>query len=199
MAAANTAIEPAAERMKADHPIRIDRNRTRAPFGGDWEALDPVAQGRVQVLPVRRAPIAQAQAAMAELQRLSTLTPDWDWSASAVIARKWKYLEPVRAWCETQGVPVQMGNEQIPNFWRLRETEALRNWLRRLDSAIVDLAALRQWLAQQSPSLGSSCCTKPPMNSPWKPAARNCRRPTASSGWRSGAGRRAAANADCCC
>ena len=89
---------------------------------------------------------------MAELQRLSTLTPDWDWSASAVIARKWKYLEPVRAWCETHGVPVQMGNEQIPNFWRLRETEALRNWLRRLDSAIVDLAALRQWLAQQSPS-----------------------------------------------
>ena len=152
VAAANSAIEPAAERMKADHPICIDRNRSRAPSGGDWEALDPVAQGRVQVLPVRRAPIAQAQAAMAELQRLSTLTPDWDWSASAVIARKWKYLEPVRAWCETHGVPVQMGNEQIPNFWRLRETEALRNWLRQLDSAIVDLAALRQWLAQQSPS-----------------------------------------------
>ena len=152
VAAANAAIEPAAERMKADHPIRIDRNRTRAPPGGDWEALDPVAQGRVQMFPVRRAPIAQAQAAMAELQRLSTLTPDWDWSASAVIARKWEYLEPVRAWCEMQRVPVQMGNEQIPNFWRLRETAALRNWLRRLDSAIVDLAALRQWLAQQSPS-----------------------------------------------
>ena len=152
VAAANAAIEPAAERMKADHPIRIDRNRTRAPPGGDWEALDPVAQGRVQMLPVRRAPIAQAQAAMAELQRLSMLTPDWDWSASAVIARKWKYLEPVRAWCEMHGVPAQMGNEQIPNFWRLRETAALRNWLRRLDSAIVDLAALRQWLAQQPPS-----------------------------------------------
>ena len=73
VAAANATIEPAAERMKADHLICIDRNRTRAPSGGDWEALDPVAQGRVQVFPVRRAPIAQAQAAMAELQRLSTL------------------------------------------------------------------------------------------------------------------------------
>ena len=152
IAAANAAIEPAAERMKAEHAIRVDRNRAKASFGGDWEALDPVAQGRVQILPSPADPIAQAQAAMAELQRLSTLTPDPDyWSSCAVIARKWKYLEPVRAWCEMNGVTAQMGNEQIPNFWRLRETQALCDWLRGRASAVVNGAALRQWLARQHP------------------------------------------------
>ena len=152
VAAANAAIEPAAERMKADHPLRVDRNRAKSPAGGDWEALDIVAHGRVQILDAAPDPIAQAQAAMAELQRLSSLTPDWDWSACAVIARKWKYLEPLRAWCEMNRVPVQMANERIPNFWRLRETQALCEWLRGPEaSSLVDDAALRHWLARQRP------------------------------------------------
>ena len=150
--AANAAIEPAAERMKADHPIRVDRNRAKSPAGGDWEGLDIVAQGRVQILDAAPDPIAQAQAAMAELQRLSALTPDWDWSACAVVARKWKYLEPLRAWCEMNAVPVQMANERIPNFWRLRETQALCAWLRAPEAhSLVDDAALRDWLARQRP------------------------------------------------
>ena len=149
VAAANAAIEPAGERMKTGHPIHIDRARTRAPPGGDWEALDPVARGRVQILPSRHDPIEQAQAAMAELQRLSTLAPDWNWPACAVIAREWKYLEPVRAWCEVHGVPVQMGNEEIPSFWRLRETRALLDWLRERGTGVVNAAELREWLAGQ--------------------------------------------------
>ncbi len=149
--AANAVIESAAERMKASHPIRVDRNRAKAPFGGDWEALDPVARGCVQILDAPLDAIVQAQAAMAELQRLSTLTTDWDWSACAVIARQWKYLAPVRAWCEMNGVPVQMGNEQIPSFWHLRETQALCAWLRGRPSAIVGGTALRHWLARQRP------------------------------------------------
>ena len=152
VAAANAAIEPAAERMKADHPIRVDRNRAKSPAGGDWEGLDIVAQGRVQILDAAPDPIAQAQAAMAELQRLSALTPDWDWSACAVVARKWKYLEPLRAWCDVNRVPVQMANERIPNFWRLRETQALCAWLRGPEAhSLVDDAALRDWLSRQRP------------------------------------------------
>ena len=152
VAAANAAIEPAIQRMKSDHPIRVDNLRREAPPGGDWQALDPVAQGRVQVLTVPQNMISQAQAAMAELQRLSTLATEWDWSACAVIAREWRYLEPVRAWCEMHDVPVQMGNEQIPNFWRLRETQALCDWLRQREAGVVDLALLRQWLDRQHPS-----------------------------------------------
>ena len=147
--AANAAIEPATNRMKSRHPIRVDRKRSKAPLGGDWQALDPVAQGRVQVLAVPQNPIAQAQAAMAELQRLAALAKEWDWATCAVIAREWKYLEPVRAWCEMHDVPVQMGNEQIPNFWRLRETQALCDWLRRREGGGVGPALLRQWLERQ--------------------------------------------------
>ncbi len=87
IAAANAVIEPAAQRMKSDHPIHIDRARTKQPPGGDWEEWDPVSRGRVQVLPIRHDPVSQAQAAIAELQRLSARTADWNWSKCAVIAR----------------------------------------------------------------------------------------------------------------
>ncbi len=149
IAAANAIIEPAERRMKSDHPIHIDRARTKQPLGGNWEELDPVSRGRVQILSIRRDPISQAQAAIAELQRLSTLTPDWAWSGCAVIARKWQYLEPVRAGCEVHGIPVQMGNEEIPGFWRLRETQALLAWLRRDETDLVDSTTLNTWLDAQ--------------------------------------------------
>ena len=168
VAAANAAIEPAGERMKTGHPIHIDRARTRAPPGGDWEALDPVARGRVQILPSPPGPIAQAQAAMTELRRLSERDPDWDWSTCAVIAREWRYLEPVRAWCEAHGVPAQMGNEEIPGFWRLRETRALRDWLCGRKTRVVNAAELREWLAgsgPRPPSPASGSRASPP--NPW--------------------------------
>ena len=144
--AANALIEPARDRMKTGDPIRIDRARAKSPPGGDWRALDPVAQGRVQILPARSDPIAQAREVMAELLRLAELEPGWDWSKCAVIAREWKYLEPVRAFCEARRIPAQMGNEEIPRFWRLRETRALVEWLRGRESRLVAGTVLRDWL-----------------------------------------------------
>ena len=137
--------------MKAEHPIHIDRARKKEPPGGDWSELDSVAQGRVQILPVPRDPISQAQVAMTELQRLAALSSDWDWSKCAVIAREWKYLEPVRAFCELHRIPVQMGNEEIPSFWHLRETRTLVEWLRGRETRIVGSADLRGWLDAQAP------------------------------------------------
>ena len=151
IAAANAVIEPAQERMKAGHPIHIDKARAKEPPGGDWEKLDPVSQGRVQILPAGSDPVSQAQAVMAEFQRLAALTPDWDWSRCAVISREWKYLEPVRAFCETHDIPVQMANEEIPSFWRLRETRRFVAWLRAREPRVVDGAALRGW-AEACPS-----------------------------------------------
>ena len=147
--AANAVIEPAARRMKSDHPIHVDRARTQQPLGGVWEELDLVSRGRVQIIPIRRDQIAQAQAAIAELQRLSALSADWDWAGCAVIAREWRYLEPVRAGCEVYGIPVQMGNEEIPGFWRLRETQALLAWLHQHETDLVDSSVLNAWLDAQ--------------------------------------------------
>ena len=151
IAAANALIEPARDRMKTGHPIRIDRARSRSPSGGDWSELDSVAQGRVQILPARSDPIAQAREVMAELLRLADLAPSWDWSKCAAVAREWKYLEPVRAFCEVHRIPVQMGNEEVPRFWRLRETRALVAWLRGRESRLVAGADLRGWLEEHPP------------------------------------------------
>jgi ATP-dependent DNA helicase RecQ len=47
IAAANRVIAPAANRMKADRDITVNRARARAPEGGVLARLDPVARGRV--------------------------------------------------------------------------------------------------------------------------------------------------------
>ena len=142
IAAANAVIEPARERMKARHPLHMDRARAKDPPGGRWRELDPVSRGRVQILPAGPNPVSQARTALAELLRLAALSPDWDWSRCAVIAREWEYLVPVRAFCEAHGILAQAGNEEIPNFWRLRETRAFIEWLRGRESRVVDGAAL---------------------------------------------------------
>ncbi len=147
--AANTVIEPARQRMKTGHPIHVNRAREKDSPGGVWAELDPVAGGRVQILPAGDDPIAQAQVAVAELKRLSDLTPSWDWSTCAVVAREWRYLDPVRSLCELEGIPVQMANEEFTGVWHLRETRALVNWVRGQDSTLVTSADLNDWLAGQ--------------------------------------------------
>ena len=147
--AANALIEPACNRMKTGHPIRINKARTKQPHGGEWSKIDPVSEGRVQILPAGENPVSQAQAAMLELQRLSERTEDWDWSNCAVIAREWKYLDPVRGFCEHHGIPVQLGNEEIPNVWRLRETRASVEWLKQDNRKVVKISEFDAWLDKQ--------------------------------------------------
>jgi len=142
--AAGAVIAPARNRMKKKHPIRVNRARKEGPPGGEWAKLDPVSKGRVQILPAGGDPIHQARTVMAEFLRLSRLSEAWDWSRCAVIARKWKFLVPVRAFCEAHGIPAQPANEEIPNFWRLRETRTFVSWLRERKTRIVDSETLRQ-------------------------------------------------------
>ena len=147
--AANAVIEPARQRMKTGHAIGIDQARAKEPPGGLWTGLDPVARGRVQVLPAGDDPISQAQMAVAELERLSSLRVGWNWSACAVIAREWSYLDPVRSLCELEGIPVQMANEDFSGVWHLRETRALVNWLRGREPGLVKSADLNGRLGKQ--------------------------------------------------
>ena len=44
-----------------------------------------------------------------------------------------------------------MGNEEIPRFWRLRETRALVEWLRGRETRLVAGADLRGWLEAHPP------------------------------------------------
>mgnify|MGYP003687859793 FL=1 len=120
--AANSVISLAAERMKFKHDIIVNRERLKAPKGGPIASLDPVSQGRVQILQTSGHVVESGAAAVDELVRLSRLDPNWDWSNSAIIARNWKQLEPVRSYAEQLGIRVEMANESLPSIWRLRET-----------------------------------------------------------------------------
>ena len=148
VAAANSIIDPARQRMKTDRPITVNRARAREPLGGEWERLDPVTRGRVQVLPAGDNPITQAQVVVQEMKRLAALDPEWDWSSCAVIARNWDSLDPVRALCHLEDIPVQLSREDFTATWQLRETQAL---LERSQSQgdLVKAEDLLRWLQQQ--------------------------------------------------
>ena len=144
--AANHMIAPASLRMKSQHPMSINSERTKQAAGGDWALIDPVGQGRVQILPAGNNDQLQALAVMTELQRLAALAPDWDWARCAVIAREWKTLDPVRSFCEVNDIPVQLADETSSGFWSLRETQALIAWLRSRSTRLVDALTIRAWL-----------------------------------------------------
>ena len=151
IAAANAVIEPSRQRMKTGNPIHVDRAREKVPPGGPWTEMDPVVRGRVQILPVGDTPVSQAQTVVAELKRLSGLTSDWNWSACAVVAREWSYLDPVRSLCELEGIPVQLASEDFSGIWHLRETRALVNWVRGREPRLVKSSDLKDWLVKQPP------------------------------------------------
>ena len=149
--AANAVIGKAADRLKRDHPITVDTVRTLERAGGAWEAMDPVAMGRVQILPAGDDRITQAVAAVEELKRLAECDPQWDWSRCAVIARQWDLLEPVRAVCDSQGIRSQSAREDFTATWQLRETQDLLEWTARQESGIHPREAL-DWLRGQTPN-----------------------------------------------
>ena len=140
--AANAVIEHAAERMKAGHDITVDQVRRQEAPGGEMAALDPVAQGRVQILECPQGNDAQATAALDELVRLSRLIPDWTWSRAAVVSRDWKKLAPVRDFAEALGIPVDVANEQLPDLWLMREMQAFIDALREDQSGVVSVSDL---------------------------------------------------------
>ncbi len=151
--AANLMIAPAANRMKKGYPISIDAARAKQAPGGDWKHFDPVGQGRVQILPAGSGDQTQALAVIAEFERLSSLTKEWDWARCAVIAREWKMLDPVRSYCELKGIPVQQADESSSGFWSLRETQSLIRWLHERSSRLVDVATISLWLNAQPSTL----------------------------------------------
>ena len=147
--AANRVIAPAAERMKSGHDITVNRTRKNDLPGGALEQLDTIGRGRVQALGDAENEFVQAVLAVEELIRLSKVASDWNWAKTAVIARDWKYLQPVRSYCEARGIPVQMANSDPPNFWRLRETQKLVKWLKERKRAGLHVSELADWMEAQ--------------------------------------------------
>ncbi|UWQ22376.1 RecQ family ATP-dependent DNA helicase [Jannaschia sp. W003] len=152
VAASNAVIAGAPGRMKVDHAITVNAARAKDPPGGAMAEVDPVGQGRVQRLDCPPDATAHAVAAVEELVRLSRLDPDFRWDRCAIIAREWKRLAPARAHAETLGIKVEMANEELPPVWRLRETQALVEELRKDRGAMLTVQDLLDRLNAQPPS-----------------------------------------------
>ena len=149
IAVANSVIAPVRDRMKTEHPIVVDGQRRMQAAGGVWSEYDAVARGKVQIVASARDMVGQAVFVMKELQRLAALDADWNWARAAVIARQWKYLDPIRNYCEAHDVPAQMANNESLPFFYLRETQALVSRLRQHQSDRVNERTLRDWLNEQ--------------------------------------------------
>lgn len=149
VAAANVLIEPHRERMKTAHPIRINHARRDEPAGGRWQGLDPIGQGRVQVLGVPTDAIGQAVVVMTELARLKSLDPQGDWSDFAVLARNRTTLDPIRAWCHLNGVAYRLSEREAggPKFHQTREACHLLDLLRSKPQRRIRPATLTRWFA----------------------------------------------------
>ena len=146
--AANRCIEPASERLKQDHRLRIDSRRKTEPPGGNWARRDDLAKGKVQVLGVAGGQLAQAVAAVEELKRLSVLDPDWQWKRCAVIARNWADLDPVQSACTVHGIPAQSGREEHSSFWRARETQRLLQTLEAKGTSTIETQDIRRYCSE---------------------------------------------------
>ena len=90
----------------------------------------------------------QAIAVMTEFRRLAALDVQWDWSNCAVIAREWKFLDPLRTFCELNAIPVHPADEDTAPVWQLRETRALVAWLRNIK--LVTPEVMTEWLQGRS-------------------------------------------------
>lgn len=91
-------------------------------------------------------------AVMTELERQAACIPGWDWSCCAVIARQWDTLDAIRCYCEWRNIPAQYAREESINFWRLRETQMLLDWLK--PEKILNAARLNEYVLRQTTTPG---------------------------------------------
>ncbi len=128
--AANRVIEDNADRMKTEHPIRIDRHREMLPAGGEFGQRDAGTRGKVQVIRVRDERM-QSEAVIAELQRLRDLGPG-DWSQFAVLSSTHRELAQVRGLMEATGIPIRwvaQRDKMVP----LHQIREVRRFLRHIE------------------------------------------------------------------
>ena len=145
---ANRLISANCGRLKAGHPIRINHARQNDAAGGRWQKLDPLAQGRVQILAVPGDVLGQAAVAMAEVIRLKSRPPGADWSDFAILARNRATLDPIRAWCHRENVAYRLSerdNSGRPKFHQTREAHWLLDLLQARRGRSLHPAALLRW------------------------------------------------------
>lgn len=130
----NRLIAKNQDRMKGDHPICINRQRNVEPPGGEWEKIDSVSQGKVQILEVKDR-YHQAFVLKTELKRLKHLVPNISFEDFAILSRTKRVLDPVRSVLEYSGVPVKMNLDKAIPLHRVREVVLLTTRLKEMEKS----------------------------------------------------------------
>lgn len=150
---ANQLIAQNGNRLKQQHPIRINTAKQKEPAGGRWASADSVAHGQVLRLLLpdndKSEGNLQAQAALTRLQELIA-TGLLHWSDCAILARTHKYLLPIQAWCEQHAVPYHLAADKSRAAALTRHREFVRfiDALHGLQEH-ADADALRALLSEQ--------------------------------------------------
>lgn len=149
IAASNLVIQRANDRMKVDHPIRIDARRAADPPGGRWATLDAEYQGKVRLITAPADPNRQAQVVFDEIARIRRSDPDLPLGGIAVLARTHHSLEPLRALCDIDGVRHEVltreGARAQLSLMQSREGWRTADLLRTRRLSLVNIAAIRRW------------------------------------------------------
>lgn len=150
ISAANHVIQRGADRMKVDHPIRIDARRKDEPPGGRWAAADKAGNGAVRLITSPSDPNLQAQLILAEIQHIRRLDPTTKLSAIAVLSRTHAPLEKIRAICDVEGLACEITGPEAAKgqiaLMRTREGWGLAQRLRQRQLRMIRLPALRKVL-----------------------------------------------------
>jgi ATP-dependent DNA helicase RecQ len=143
--AANQLIAANTDRMKTDHPIRIDRHRELQPAGGEFEQRDDLARGKVQVIRVPNE-ASQAHAVVAEIRRLRQLGVT-HYSSIAVLSRTHRELAQVRELAERHDIPVRWwaDRDKMPPLHQVREIQGFLRRLAERRNALVRAQELSCW------------------------------------------------------
>ena len=128
ISASNALIRANRDRMKIEHPISINRERQHNKPGGRWERLDPVSQGRVQIISVKN-PVYQASYVKNELDRLVVLDPKLKCRDFAILSRTKAPLANVRSILESSGYSIRTTLDQGLPLHRVREIHTVLEWL----------------------------------------------------------------------
>lgn len=145
---ANQLIAPNRDRMKTDHPIRIDRQRAQAPRGGAFGKGDALTSGKVQVIEVVDE-FSQGVAVLAEVRRLRTLGVT-QWSDIAVLSATHRELAQVRSLAELEHIPVRWfaSRASMPPLHQIRESQLVLKHLSAQRASLLRASELRQIVAR---------------------------------------------------
>lgn len=150
ISAANQLIGQIPDRLKSAHSICIDQQRSALPPGGRWQELDEQRKGQVMRLRLpagdKRIGNCQAQAAIAELQRLLAVEQCMSWQGCAILARSHRYLWPIQSWCEQHGVACVLAADKQNELPLTRQREFLQfiEHLRAADQQTITVKVARE-------------------------------------------------------